>query len=158
MRITFLDLDGVVNSKSWLERRGPEEDLFNGDVTLNRAFHALDPVGVQRLNDIVSETGTIFVISSTWRKHMPMPTIIGLLVKSGFEGDILGCTPLKGSTKGREIQSWLDMLAPFSPESFAIIDDDGDVGVLEKRLIRTNPEVGIQPEDVQAAIKLLVKK
>lgn len=154
MRVTFLDLDGVANSKSWLDRRGIEKDLFNGNVELNRAFHALDPTAVLRLNDIVAETGTVFVISSTWRKHMPMPTITGLLSKCGFKGQVIGSTPLMGSTRGREIQSWLSMLAPVTPD-FVIIDDDGDVGVLEKRLVRTDPQVGIQLDDVQRAIKLL---
>jgi hypothetical protein len=55
--------------------------------------------------------------------------------------------------RGNEIQAWLDAVPVV--KTFAILDDDSDMGHLLPFLVRTSGQTGLQPEHVEQAIKLL---
>ena len=158
LKILFTDIDGVLNSVLWVERRGRMEDKFKGNKEWNDSYHALDPQAMARLNKILKKTNAVCVITSTWRTILPLPVMYGLMCARGFEGELIGCTPSLASTRGREIQTWLNMLLPLKPAGFAILDDDRDMGILQRKLVKVQNRLGLQDTDVMKAVTMLNKR
>lgn len=52
MRVLFLDVDGVLNSRGSVQKHGPEYFI---------------PEAIERVNAILLETGAVLVLSSDWR-------------------------------------------------------------------------------------------
>lgn len=133
MKVLFLDIDGVLNSQPVIANayRGPDEDL--------RRLSHLDEGMVENLDLLVELTGCKIVVSSTWRRAMPLNRIREYLNKKGLRmGCIIGQTPThnnNSSCRGDEIQEWLD--GHPEVETFAIVDDNADMGHLADRLVRT---------------------
>ncbi len=134
MKILFLDIDGVLNSKAGWERDNPDTIKY------------MQKECVTLLNKIVAEIPDLkIVISSSWRHAFPMEDIITMLGDAGKV--VIGKTPqvhLSGGQRGDEIQSWLD----FNPgvENFVILDDDSDMKHLGWRLRKTSSDVGLTEE------------
>jgi hypothetical protein len=151
MKIVFLDIDGVLNSKAyWMKIRGPGVDVDD----------KLDPEAIKRLNRIIAVSGARIVLSSTWRMGYvnDMPGLRQLFVDNGIAGDVIDITPIDARTRGEQIQDWLNKQEKGSIESFVIIDDDSDMGKrLSKRLIKTSFEFGLLDEHVLAAILTLTR-
>lgn len=116
MKVLFLDIDGVLNSRRSCfafggfphNATGPERQMF-------------DEVAVRLVAGIVRAAGAKVVLSSTWRKHENWTEIgpaLGL--------PIIDRTPIswKGR-RGEEIAEWL--AAHPEVESYAIVDDDSDM-------------------------------
>jgi len=159
-----LDLDGVVNSRDYLENRRH---------ILRPTRHAIDAVTVPRLNAITDRTGAKIVISSTWRlgaypEHDPGPTwrLRRILSAHGVTGEILDVTPYlleshpdyaigRQRERGHEIQAWLNHHSEVS--SFVILDDDADMVHLRHRLVKTNFQTGLLDEHTERAIALLMR-
>ena len=78
-----------------------------------------------------------------------------ILRKNGFNGAIVGVTPTdsKHKIRGEEIQAWLDSNKGI--ESFVILDDDSDMGVLLYRLVKTTNMFGLQKKHVELCINAL---
>jgi hypothetical protein len=149
VRVVFLDIDGVLNTRSYVERAGWAPPLGS-----ERDLHIIDPVAVGLLNAVVEETGAVVVISSSWRITYEPSALGAMLKQRGFEGVVHGATPqLIGRRRCAEIGQWL---LDHRAESFAIVDDDEDAG--EGRagnFVRTSFEEGLTRAHADALVRIL---
>jgi len=165
--ILFLDIDGVLNSVSWSERR--VRPIAQGWMW--EAEYNLDPDAVAILNRICSRTRCAVVLSSTWRKSHALTMMNRLLSFRGFKVGLIGATPMIGGAnhgrafvgRGEEIHEWLRMAGvltpyPITPHPIAILDDDSDMEPFMDRLVQTDCEVGLTDDDADRCIELLMEK
>lgn len=109
--IVFLDIDGVLNSRSFFERRR------SGDVHLDTSAIEI----LNRLSDDVD-----FVVSSTWRAD-GVESVQKRLDEAGFTGKLVDRTPYcKCRVRGVEVKQWLSDNRTYGFDRYAIIDDDSD--------------------------------
>jgi hypothetical protein len=149
MKVIFLDIDGVLNSRDYFMTCAP----FSTTLLAEK----IDPVAVERLNRITRATEAVIVISSTWRLGF-QHNLIGLkelLRRHQIEADVIGMTPNSSGNRGAQIQSWLDDHRG-EIEQFIIIDDDDDMNDLSDNLIKTTHEHGLQEEHIFPCIMKLV--
>lgn len=162
--LIFLDIDGVLNSHDWWNRREGEPKELMG-------LYDLDPLACQRLQDICKVTGASLVISSTWRIYHPLDTLRELFKQRGLTAPVIGRTPdLRGHEKtfeepwhnfgrGLEIQWWLQHYLPSDEavcnQRFVIIDDDRDMGDLLGKLVQTRTATGLTDLEVPYIYKHL---
>jgi len=140
MKIIFLDIDGVLNNLSTL-REG-------------QRFHQSC---IDALNTITDITKARIVISSAYRGH---PLIKTMLKEAGVTGRIIGITPRSRkahSQRGCEIAEWL--AGRPHVKQFVILDDDSfDMGDLLPKLVRTSYNTGLSPQDALDAIRMLLNQ
>ena len=159
MKIVFLDIDGVLNSMNYFD-----------SIPRGVLYQEIDKTKVELLKQIIDQTQAEIVLSSTWRglKDMgemnqphPMYTyLVETLAKYGLS--IMSHTPIVGEKRPLEIYTWLNSRAD-TIEAFVILDDDWSYKAykkygLESHLIKTSfygEKGGLQPEDVEQAIKIL---
>lgn len=135
MKVIFLDIDGVLNSK---------QDRFSWDIETDIHFI--------RLKRIVDKTRAQIVLSSSWRMGNSGRDIVHKRLQQ-FGMDFIDVTPIfSGQHRGREIADWLSR---HEVESFVILDDEGDMDELVDHLVKTDMNVGLQDNDVDKAISLL---
>ena len=114
MKVLFLDYDGVINkiggSYSTATRPGKNGIIMS------------EPELVYRVNLIVDRTECEIVLSSSWRHFEDWRE---QMQESGIFRPMLDRTPLRGQSRGHEIQEWLDA----HPEvtRYAILDDESDM-------------------------------
>ena len=152
MKVIFLDVDGVLNSKKSMLRnyyagvhvRGIGEDRTDWP----------DTIMVERVNNIIKETDAEIVLSSAWR-HVGINKMQEYFRAWGICKSIIDFTPKLYVKRGIEILQWLSNESGKSAEQCCIIDDDSDMLNLMPLLIKTNYIVGIQDIDVEKAITLL---
>jgi len=115
MKIVFLDIDGVLNCHRTAVAFGgiPHTTGRNG-----RAM--MDEVAIRLIGGICHTAGAKVVLSSTWRKHSDW-----LDIGPALDLPIIDRTPSGMGPRGREIADWLKVHPEV--ESYAIIDDDGDM-------------------------------
>lgn len=164
MKVIFLDVDGVLNSFSTLNK----DDSLESDLIIHLA-------------KIVKATNAKIILSSSWRlSAAALRELMDTLM--WYNLSISGCTqdgvdvrdfehtqfenavPTKkyGSSnnitydRGAEIAMWL-LQHDFAVEKFVIIDDE-DVDIknwFSKEVVKTNFNKGLTMEDAAKAIKLL---
>jgi hypothetical protein len=149
MRVLFLDIDGVLNSRLLVDSVGWEPPLGT-----DRDLEIVDTYAISLLNDVVRETGAQVVVTSSWRATYDLAALRSLLARCGFLGTVLDVTPqLVGRLRSAEIDRWL---ADHEVESFAIVDDDAEAGSGDStRFVRTTYEVGLTREQASALIDIL---
>jgi len=137
LKIIFLDIDGVLNSKSYyktVERTKKDWNRFN-------------PLAVEMIRRLIEEFDASIVISSTWRYGL-VKELKNELIKSGLVKYLHKDwkTPQTyPSHRGEEINLWLDN----HPEviDYVIIDDDENILEEQKNwFIRTNIKEGMTEE------------
>lgn len=115
MKILFLDIDGVLNTEKTLQRS-------------TEGFIGIDPHKAFMIGKIVLDTGCNVVLSSMWRlsesgrdevKSRVIDFIDTTIAPHGIDG--------RWSTRGEEIQRWLDDHKDLNVEKYAIIDDDMNI-------------------------------
>lgn len=148
MKINFLDIDGVLNSRIYDRKRNRDE------------LTDIDETRLPLVKKIVDATGAKIVLSSSWRGHWDKSPdncdedgvyINNTFSKYGLE--IYGKTPYWDICANRrdEVISWLDN-ATESIESFVIIDDYRYGWYdLNDNLVLTNPNFGLGLEEEHAA-------
>ena len=147
MKLIFLDVDGVLNSKaSFLHRDNP---------------FPIDDDKVDLLAQIVKITGAELILSSTWRgdfdnnmniifKRGGALTLVEKLKKRGLK--LIGKTGFDVNRE-TEIRNFLwDFSQNHEIESFIVLDDDI---VHMPQLVKTNWNLGLTPHCVEKAIKML---
>lgn len=149
VKIVFLDLDGVVNNKTTMDR-----------VTIDpsRPCDIVDPVNAKALNRITDTTGAWIVVTSTWRFRYPARSMMQIaLLSLGITGMVEGTTPRLDGEKirGLEIQAWFDGHPDWKDAEFVVIDDDSDITPFESRFVHTNHEFGLTEADADRAIAML---
>ena len=134
MKVLFLDIDGVLNSRS----------------TSN--FHELYPIDSYKaflIGRIQLQTGCEVVLSSSWRNH---PEGVENVSKRVVR--LLDKTPWLDGCRGDEIDAWLND----HPEvdKYAILDDDMDMLVYQApSFFKTTFEEGLTDEIAEAVINHL---
>lgn len=126
MKILFLDVDGVLNTKEDIKNNGP---LY------------INPQLLSRLVSIIRATGAMIVIHSTWRLNSNKSLLLSYLKNVKLDQDIMGETPYLGD-KSKEIQKWLESNHDLKIEKFAILDDSKIVG-FDDSFFKTNFEFGL---------------
>jgi hypothetical protein len=173
LKLLFLDFDGVVNSKKWLERRPGKEDfshlgLHPGDYDYEQqiwGLHSIDPEAVELLNKIVDGANCRVVISSSWRLIYPLTKLEWMLRCRGYKHRLLGATPY-GPTlrarddrrieRGEEIAAWISTLnLDIDTRNIVIIDDDADMAHLSHRLYNTKWDEGLTESGVDYILNML---
>ena len=140
MKIIFLDIDGVLNSRKFIQ---------SNNIT---GLVGLDPQAISLLNKLISETDSEIVISSSWRIVNPLPRIQHKFEDAGFRyaERIIGTTCSIGN-RTDEIDLWLRQVSPHV-SSFVILDDDT---VEYKNFVKTSFDVGLTEQDVAKAKVIL---
>ncbi len=137
MRIIFLDIDGVLNSRRYDAERSAEQ----GNI---------DETRLALLKRLVDATEAKLVLISSWRKHWDRDTAlcdeIGLELNELFARyglTIMDKTPaLMDYDRPWEVRRWLSEHGD-QVESYVIFDDiPWGWGELEERHVRTDYNVG----------------
>lgn len=143
MKILFLDIDGVCNSRNYLY----ELRAKNKKATL---WYGIDPKAAKLVQRIVKETKCHVVLSSTWRLYPDGRAQVKREVchfidctKDMQAGSKRGIVP-----RGEEVQEWLDRHP--NVEQYAIVDDDSDF-LPNQWLFKTTFTEGLT-EDITDAI------
>ncbi|MDE6058733.1 MAG: hypothetical protein K2G44_01685 [Clostridia bacterium] len=156
MKIIFLDIDGVLNSKAYDRKRNWNEQTD------------IDETRLPYVKEIVDATNAKIVLSSTWRRHWNADSKLcdadGRYINETFAKfglSVYGKTPELGihALRRDEIVKWLQE-AEEGVESFVIIDDYRyGWGELSQYFVKTDPvfRLGIEKEGVQQAIDILNK-
>lgn len=155
MKIIFLDIDGVLNSRQFLENRTEEIKI---DHVPDFMANMLDRRALDHLKTIVEETGSKIVISSTWRIGRKPEWFIRVFEHiSDFKFPIIGTTPLlDDKIRGEEIKHWLENSSDV--ERFVIVDDDSDFLEEQKQFfVQTSFKTGLTSKERDAIIELLNK-
>lgn len=145
--VLFLDIDGVLNSAQYLMRNPGCFDRKN-------EANAFDPVACLRLEQVLVRTGSLIVLSSTWRLMHKLEQMTEFLHTRGAPSSkFIGKTPSLSGYRGKEVQAWLRE----HPEvtRFAIVDDDSDMEPYMDRLVKTSWDSGLLDCHVEELVKLL---
>lgn len=147
--VLFLDVDGVLNSGAFYDRirRDPPPRP------------KVDPEAVARLARVLRATGCVIVVSSAWRSGTVAAT------RRTFQQygicpprRIVGVTPRlePSAERGDEIFCWLAQ----HPEvrTYAIVDDDADMGGYGRFLVQTDERVGLTDKDADDLIDRLSRR
>lgn len=110
MKIIFLDIDGVLNSKKFYERRHRchEKGI---PFAVNWPFSDIDPDSVDILNKVIKATNARIVMSSTWRLGETIDTLANILHTVGVKGKLVGKTKsfVDDETTNKYIKQELDL-------------------------------------------------
>ncbi len=154
MKVIFLDIDGVLNSRKYDKTRDYSKQTD------------IDETRVPLVKEIADATDAKIVLSSTWRYHWNADGslcdedgryINEIFAKFGLT--IYDKTPDLGimASRREEIKEWLDTTDE-TIDSFVIIDDYMfDWGEFAKRFVRTEPQfrAGLEKDHVIKAIEIL---
>jgi hypothetical protein len=155
MKIIFLDIDGVLNSRQYITHMS---DLFDDPK------HQIDPACVVRLNTITDTVGANIVVSSTWRKAFHSVYQLQECIASyGITGKVVGMTPdfvaqqpsglyVAYGHRGGEITAWMN--DNLGVDNYIVIDDESVMGHGD-RLIKTQFDTGLLDSHVEIAITML---
>ncbi len=151
MKVLFLDIDGVLNSRQWYLRNRDEIALQSG--LMYRHQEELDPAACRLVNELCTEFSLAIVVSSTWRRLHKLGEIQVMFANRGLHAPVISATPqLRSGFRGQEVDEWLYDNPGVT--KYVILDDDGDFKP-EQPLIQTNWDYGVCPADIDAARRLL---
>jgi hypothetical protein len=176
-KVIFLDFDGVLNHpgtwQAWLAPRDAAEARAPRVGT--EVWVPTERACVERVNEIVAETGARVVISSSWRYVAPHAVLAASLAQAGLIGEVIGETPHHRSPdwphviaflaekkrptsripRGAEIATWLRLHPGIT--SYVVLDDVDDMAHVRRRFVQTDGSRGICDADVEQAIRILGK-
>lgn len=115
----------------------------------------LDDHALRLLRVIVESTGARIVVSSTWRKLQSTLEALRFQL-AGHSMEIYDVTPAIGGIRGDDITAYLRLHPEVS--SYAILDDDSDMGVHMDHLVQTSFDSGLTRREVDQCISLLNTK
>lgn len=159
MRVIFLDIDGVLNSKEFFKNRQPTQGL-----------NEIDEEKVKLLQQIVQATNAKIVLTSTWRIYDKADKVYQHLVDvlAKYDLSIFDCTSWINENRPHEIAVWLSMwnaLRYVHEHIFGFVSLDDDFTDkqyarygIQHHLIKTTfygKHGGLQPEHVKKAIDIL---
>ena len=151
MNIVFLDVDGVLNSI-----RGLKQTYYQTKRPYSGYDYPFDPKCMYNLKKLVNMTNSYIVITSTWRMHeIGKNVLLDELKKYELDTKVIGYTAILHQKRGEEIKDYLKGIR--ENVNFVILDDDSDFNDLENYLIKTDFNYGLTEENVDDAIKRLVK-
>lgn len=147
--VIFLDVDGVLNSRTFAKRMREREgvNVFRHDI--------LDEGALLLLKEIIDRTGAKIVVSSSWRKiPSKLLALKDWLAYYGME--VYDVTPYAGGERGNDITAWLKRHP--SVHKYAILDDDSDMGAHIVHLAQTSfAGCGLTRKVANKAIDILTR-
>lgn len=137
MKILFLDIDGVLNSRrTAVACNGYPYDFSDEEM------ERFDPIAIKLIRKLCKETGCSVVLSSDWRFSFTAHHTANAL-----DLPIIDTTPiLQNSKRGCEINAWLSD----HPEvtHYAIVDDNNWMLPEQQcNFVQTNEEFGLTLRD-----------
>lgn len=144
MKVLFLDIDGVCNSRRWFRIMAKRDPNF-------KIWHEVDPELVKLVRQIIKETDCKVVLSSTWRLYPEAREVVQQKVCDFIDVTIdLQAGGKRGIVdRGHEVQDWLDRHDNVT--QYAILDDDADF-MPEQWLFKTSFSEGLTAEIAEAVI------
>jgi hypothetical protein len=143
MKIIFVDIDGVLNSRSSFIALGPSRD--SDDFNLTR----LNPVSTGLLQwIIVNDMSVHLYFISTWTWNHPVIYFIRLLQHYGINNPRVldfAETPRNYGSRTDRIQNAIDK---YAPESYVILDDIDLTKDFGNNMIHINPDIGFSYPDL----------
>lgn len=133
----------------------------------------IDETKLPLLKEIVEQTGSYIVLSSTWRQldeteHEECTTMYKYLTDrlAKYDLKIMSKTPVIHMNRPLEIKTWLDKRVDKDQIRFISLDDDWDYESYEDYgigncLVKTTfygDRAGLQPEHVKQVIEILNRK
>lgn len=153
MNLIFLDVDGVLNSVNHLIKIYKQTHRPHSNFS-----YPFDPCCLENLKTLVEKTNSKLVITSTWRiEPVGRQTLLGTLKQYNMDQQVIGWTPILNTSRGIEIQTFLDNFKICRNPNFIILDDDSDMNHLLPHLIKTNAQTGLTRKNVDEAIGKLNK-
>lgn len=157
-RFLFLDIDGVLNSTSWLVSQARKDmravALGVGTPRWERKWE-IDPRNVRHLNAVLTAVPDLsVVVSSSWRKGMTVPQLRRFLASVGLPAArILDKTGEDESRlRYKEIRHWLAN-GVSGPYCFAAVDDDTfDMTPLGSAFFHVDREKGLTRAHARALV------
>jgi hypothetical protein len=134
VKVIFLDIDGVLNTRKTVER-------WQGCI-------GIDQVLANRFARLQQATAASVVLSSTWRVSRDWRATMR---KNGVVGIIDRTPDLRDRTRGEEIQAWLN--AHPEVQLYAILDDVRDM-LPHQPLFRTSFFRGGLTEEIAQRVQL----
>lgn len=129
--IIFLDIDGVLNSRTFFKQRHQqrqEEAPHQTPIREHRIYSEdICPEMMTMMNDLCKTTEAKVVISSTWRIGHTLEELQAILASCGATFTIIGLTPRLNVARGVEIDHWLRNNCPKNFMNYVILDDDSDM-------------------------------
>lgn len=177
MKVIFLDIDGVMNSKTWYTKmRAKNWEWYH--MAGKYLAYSINPRAVVLLNSIVEQTGAKIVLSSSWRLGPPLCSLqedfkklnIDIFDKTPCWGeygvtdwkkeiDENGISKIKIIPRGEIIDKYLSEHPEV--ENYVILDDiDEFTKEQYSHFVQIKMEHGLTKRHVTKAIKILneVKK
>lgn len=156
MNIIFLDIDGVLNSEESIVRFY-EEAMSKGQPNYN-CDEIFPKEYMNNLKELVEETDSKIVISSTWRMFYPDNDkwfkLMSNLKEYNLDTKVIDRTPYTSKKRGDEIRMWLSEHPEVS--NFVIIDDDSDMcEFTETKLAKSSWKNGFTKEVKDKALMIL---
>jgi hypothetical protein len=156
MKVLFLDIDGVLNSRRYYESDEWKQisSQLNSDSLKYSPHFLIDRNSIALLNQLVQCVPDMkIVVSSTWKRYGTYELTKGYLVQAGFlyPDSIIDYTPDLAEPKycrGDEVQWWLDKHSEV--KSYCIVDDDDDMLCNQlNNLVQTSSRLGLTKEDCE---------
>ena len=145
MKVIFLDIDGVLNSNDYFDRRN--QGLINDEYDIDQNL-------IAKINELINKTGAEIVVSSCWR-NVGKEKVNQKLRESGLCKDIIGITP-KLYTRGEEIEAYLSQHADI--KQYVVIDDDVcyiQTHISDSKIANTDWRYGLTNKVKQRALSIL---
>jgi len=149
--VIFLDVDGVLNSWDWHDRRADKRQ-------------EIDPEAVDQLHTLCFASGAVVVVSSAWRiPRKPWLQLLRVLRKAHIP--VIGRTPTTvvedPSTpyegRGNEVKAWRDDYGHSGP--YVILDDrDEFLSDQKEHFVMTSIHTGLRRGHVKRAVDILRRK
>eukprot|EP00931_Biecheleriopsis_adriatica_P005960 TRINITY_DN107425_c0_g1_i1.p1 TRINITY_DN107425_c0_g1~~TRINITY_DN107425_c0_g1_i1.p1 ORF type:complete len:508 (+),score=94.15 TRINITY_DN107425_c0_g1_i1:51-1574(+) len=158
LRLLFLDVDGVLNTMG------------------TRNCGSIEPKLLERLRQILTETGAVVVLSTTWRSY---GSLRSLIVGALWHGCVIGQTPAGFSihARPREIVDFLEQpkvrkLLASPGASWSVVDDMNLIAQAKdlaasdhavrrllpefsQRFVQTDKSVGLEDNHVEQLVRIL---
>lgn len=148
-KLLFLDVDGVLNSHAWWDRRPKLEPGHSREEFKKNEF---DPEAVKILHKILRETDAMVVLSSVWRLHEESRKDVEKYARIRFT--VTGESDCR--IRGCEIKQWIDKNVPYKERGelrYAILDDDSDMLLWQKDdFFQTDHKIGLTNEIAERVI------
>ena len=156
MRIVFLDIDGVLNSDAWDNKRQTTSNDF-----LKNQF---DPEAIKLLNELLEKIDAQIVLTSSWRLNFDLEQMNELFSSIGIKRGIVSFTPNLNAgagylTRGNEVLKWIIdnkniiKSKPLSFSDYIILDDKADYLISQtNNFFQTDKTVGLTPQVVKSII------
>lgn len=148
MKVLFLDIDGVCNSRAFLYRmRATKGGKY-------RMWLDIDPQAAKLVQQIIKQTNCAVVLSSTWRLYPEARETVRRHVCHFIDTtkDLQAGAKRGIVERGVEVQEWLDR--HHGVQQYAILDDDTDFLPYQWHF-KTTFEEGLTTEIAEAVISHL---